>query len=28
MLRLSLGLESYDDLASDIDRALGASNIR
>jgi O-succinylhomoserine sulfhydrylase len=28
MLRLSLGLESYDDLASDIDGALHASSIR
>ena len=28
MLRLSVGLESYDDLAADIDRALAASNIR
>jgi len=28
MLRLSLGLESYDDLAADIDRALDASKIR
>lgn len=28
MLRLSVGLEAYDDLAADIDRALDASNIR
>jgi O-succinylhomoserine sulfhydrylase len=28
MLRLSVGLEAYDDLAADIDRALAASNIR
>jgi O-succinylhomoserine sulfhydrylase len=27
MLRLSLGLESYEDIAADIDRALAASNI-
>jgi O-succinylhomoserine sulfhydrylase len=27
MLRLSVGLESYEDLAADIDRALAASNI-